>query len=116
MLYFAGSRNKKDVEQLSKGSYNGYTACFDDKVEFDTNKDVQEGIKAPTTNFVKIFEPKIIAGYEEVFFGVDIEKTPKLKGYFDIKAHGDFQSIKLYNTPINAETLAKILMKRKDYI
>mgnify|MGYP003295850755 CR=1 FL=1 len=106
---------EKDVEELSEGSYNGFTACFDDNVNFNKNKDVKEAIKNPTANFVRIFEPTNLAEFEEVYFGVDIEKTPKIKGYFDIKAHGDFQSIKLFNTPINAETLAKILTRRKDY-
>jgi hypothetical protein len=99
--------DKKEVEELSKGSYNGFTACFDDGVEFSKSSDVKKAIKVPMANFVRIYEPTNYSEFEEVYFGVDIEKTPKLKGYFDVKVHGDFQSIKLYNTPINAEHLLK---------
>lgn len=39
-----------------------------------------------------------------------------ISGYYDVKAHGLDNSIKLFDTPINAETLEKILKNRKDYI
>ena len=48
-------------------------------------------------------------------FGANAAQTPILKGYYDIAAHGTSTSIEIFRTPINSETLAKIIMARKDY-
>ena len=106
---------KEDLEIIAQGSYNGYTSCFNDNVDFETNKDVKMGIEGQTTNFVRNIEPTNLNEFNEVLYGEYIDLVPPLRGFYDIKAHGEYNSIKLFNTPINAETLANILDKRKDY-
>ena len=106
---------KEDLEIIAQGSYNGYTSYFDDNVDFETNKDVKMGIEGQTTNFVRNIEPTNSNEFNEVLYGEYIDLVPPLRGFYDIKAHGEYYSIKLFNTPINAETLANILDKRKDY-
>lgn len=106
---------KSDIENTAAGVYNGFKACFDDRVSFKRNKDVQLAIKSETTNFVRIFEPKTDDEWAEVSYGLFIEETKPLANYYDVKAHGNPVSIKCFNRAINAETLARILTEREDY-
>lgn len=88
---------------------------FDDKIDFENNKYVKKAIKSETTNFVAIYEPKNIEEFNEVLYGEYADNIPPYKNYYDVKAHGNPSSIKLYKKPINAVTLAKILEARNDY-
>lgn len=54
-------------------------------------------------------EPTNLEEYKEVMYGVFIDRVPSIKGFYDIKAHGSYNSIKLFTKPANAETVAKIL-------
>lgn len=62
------------------------------------------------TNFV-IKDPN----HRDSVYGELAELVPKEMGYYDIKAHGDTNSIKIYNTVVDAEELANIINSRIDY-
>lgn len=87
---------KEELEIIAQGSYNGYTSYFDDNVDFGTNKDVKMGIEGQTTNFVRNIEPTNLNEFNEVLYGEYIDLVPPLRGFYDIKAHGEYNSIKLY--------------------
>lgn len=109
--------DEKDVEKLAKGSYNNVKSSFDDNVDFNTNQDVKKAIKSKKRIFVTPFTgwEKTPQEYFHNLFGANAAQTPILKGYYDIAAHGTSTSIEIFRTPINSETLAKIIMARKDY-
>ncbi len=106
---------ENEVESLASAAYNGFTACYDDKVDFHKNKDVKRAIKSTDAYFVRRIEPRNNEEFNEMLYGENVQFTKPLEGYYDIKAHGNYRSIKCFNTGINAETLAKILVERSDY-
>lgn len=102
--------NEKEVAIRVSAGYNDEKPCFKDNVIFSKNEDCKQAIREPTTNFVtRDFNNP------ESLYGDVVDLIEPLEGYYDIKAHGLYHSIKIYDTPINAKTLAKILAKRKDY-
>lgn len=62
------------------------------------------------TNFI-IKDPNHI----DSLFADFVENVPSEKGYYDVKAHGDTNSVKIYNTYVDAEELVEIITSRADY-
>ncbi len=108
--------NKK-VEKLAQGSYNGINSSFKDNVNFETNRDVKKAVQRKQRIFVTPLTGKEKTKQEffHNLFGENVANTPSLNGYYDIAAHGLPNSIEIFKTPINSETLAKIIMGRNDY-
>lgn len=102
--------DKKEIEILAKAGYNDDETIFDDGIDFDTNEYVQMGIKEPVANFVT--KDRNNPDYD---YGVYARYIKPLKDFYDVKAHGTYKSIVLYDIPINSKTLARILLKRRDY-
>lgn len=73
-------------------------------------KDIIRAINAKTANFVTTD----INNYESLY-GEFVENVPKKAGYYDIKAHGSNSSIKIYNSVVDENELAKILFSRINY-
>ena len=49
-------------------------------------------------------------------FGVSVANTPAINGYYDVAAHGLPNSMEIFKTSVNSETLAKIILARDDYV
>lgn len=102
------SKNQ-EVDFLIKGGYNNFEPCFNDKINFEKDNNVKKAIKTNTANFVRIIEPTNIEEFNEVVYGELVNKVEKINGFYDIKAHGSYNSIKLFEKPASAETVARIL-------
>ena len=102
--------DKKEVEIFVSASYNDDKPCFEDNVVYYRNQDCRQASRQQSTNFVTRDINNI-----ESLYGEAAEKIKPIDGYYDIKAHGLYNSIKVFNTPINAKTLSHILMSRQDY-
>ena len=101
---------KKEVEFFTSASYNDDKPCFEDNVSFNHSSDCRQACRQLSTNFVTRDINNI-----ESLYGEAAENIKPIKGYYDIKAHGLFNSIKIFDTPINAKTLQRILISREDY-
>lgn len=51
----------------------------------------------------------------ESLYGEAAENIQLLNGYYDVKAHGLYNSIKIFDTPVNAKTISNIIKARADY-
>lgn len=73
-------------------------------------EDIKKAITQESTNFVT----KDINNPESLY-GELIDKVPAQKGFYDIKCHGSPDSVKIFDSVIDADELAKIIIMRKDY-
>lgn len=48
-------------------------------------------------------------------YGEVCDNIPALDGYYDIKAHGSSERVKIFGSLVDAEELARIIIYRKDY-
>lgn len=73
-------------------------------------EDINRAITQKGTNFVTkdINDPESI-------FGELVELVPKYENYYDIKAHGSPEAVKIYRSVVDAQELARIIMFRSDY-
>lgn len=73
-------------------------------------EDINRAITQKDTNFVTkdINDPESI-------FGELVELVPKYENYYDIKAHGSPEAVKIYRSVVDAQELARIIMFRSDY-
>ena len=51
----------------------------------------------------------------ESIFGELVELVPRDERYYDIKAHGSPEAVKLFGSVVDANTLARVIIMRKDY-
>lgn len=91
------------------GNNNVVGSIFDNSTYKPT--DISKAIQQEGTNFVTtdINNP-------EYDYGIAIENVKKIPGVYDIKAHGDFDGIKVFDSAVDAKELARIIISRKDYI
>lgn len=73
-------------------------------------EDIDRAIRQEGTNFVTkdVNDP-------ESLFGELVELVPKFKNYYDIKAHGSPNEVKIFRSVVDAQELARIIMFRSDY-
>lgn len=73
-------------------------------------EDIDRAIRQEGTNFVTkdVNDP-------ESLFGELVELVPKYKNYYDIKAHGSPNEVKIFRSVVDAQELARIIMFRSDY-
>lgn len=84
-------------------------SIFDDDSGYNP-QDIIKAITQESTNFVT----KNINS-DEYLYGEAIESVKPIKGVYDIKAHGDYDGVKIFDTPVDAQGLANIILRRKDY-
>lgn len=72
--------------------------------------DIYKAITQETTNFVI----KDINHPDSVFAEL-CEKIKPMNGFYDIKMHGSPELVKIYNSPVDANELARIILMRADY-
>ena len=68
---------------------------------------INRGVSQPTTIFAK--------DTANNRFASSVAHVPKKEGFYDVAIHGRETSVDFYGTPIDAYTLAKIILQRKDY-
>ena len=68
---------------------------------------INRGVSQPTTIFAK--------DTANNRFASSVAHVPKKEGFYDVAIHGRETSVDFYGTPIDAYTLAKIILRRKDY-
>lgn len=74
-------------------------------------EDIKKAIMQEGTNFVTKD-----MNNEEYWYGIAVEKSiDKIKGVYDIKAHGDYDGVKIFDSAVDASELAKIILLRSDY-
>ena len=73
-------------------------------------KDIKRAIFQNSTNFVTT-DPN----NPEYYYGEAMKSVKSIPGKYDIVAHGDFDGVKIFDSPVNAKELAKIILLRNDY-
>ena len=74
-------------------------------------EDIQKAMVQKGTNFVTKDNKN-----DEYMYGLAVEKCFKnVDGLYDIKAHGDYDGVKIFDTAVDANELAKIILMRSDY-
>ncbi|MBR1689391.1 MAG: hypothetical protein IJ713_01295 [Oscillibacter sp.] len=72
--------------------------------------DIRRAMTQASNNFV-IRDPN----HPDSLYGEICDNIPPLKGFYDIKAHGAPNAVKIFNSPVDAHELARIIMLRSDY-
>lgn len=104
----AKALNDKKVE-INLPTIDNYVKGGILKGEYN-EQDIIRAIKQEGTNFVtRDINDK------ESLFGEFVEQIPSNKSYYDIKAHGSPNAVKLFGSVVDAQTLAKVIILRKDY-
>lgn len=93
---------EKYLTKLEKGSiFNG---------EGYNPDDIRKAITQKGTNFVTKD-----TNSSEYRYGKAMECIQREDGFYDIIAHGDYDGVKLFDTPVDAQELAKVILLRNDY-
>lgn len=93
--------NNSSIDNLAKGAIL--------KREYN-EEDIIRAITQEGTNFVTK-DPND----PESIFGELVELVPRDERYYDIKAHGSPEAVKLFGSVVDANTLARVITMRKDY-
>lgn len=96
------NRSGKIKEKIFKGSIFR-------NAEYNPD-DIKQAIMQKGTNFVT----KNVNS-NEYDYGIAIENVKGIKGIYDIKAHGDYDGVKIFDSAVDARELAKIILSRDDY-
>ncbi len=96
-------------QQAEKVLNNFYEGAIIGTTSYNID-DIHRAISSPKANFVTtdLNNPGHL-------FGVAVENVKPEKGYYDVKAHGDYDGIYIFETAVDANELARILLARKDY-
>ena len=100
---------KSEKSGIIKSNDKKYVGSIFENSKYNPS-DIQEAILQEGTNFVTkdVNNP-------EYDYGVAIESVPKLPNVYDIKAHGDYDGVKIFDSAVDASELARIILSRNDY-
>lgn len=73
-------------------------------------QDINRAIQQNNNNFVTTYPNN-----PEYFYGEAIKAVEPIQGIYDIKAHGDYDGVKFFDTPVDAKELARIILMKNDY-
>ncbi len=101
MLESKDNVNKESVDNFAKGAIleGGYN-----------EEDIRRAITQKGTNFVTKD-----TNNPECIYGELAELIPPDDRYYDIKAHGSPDSVKIFDSVVDAHKLAEIILRREDY-
>jgi len=97
----ADNVNKESVDNSAKGAIleGGYN-----------EEDIRRAITQKGTNFVTKDRNNI-----ESIYGELVESVPPDDRYYDIKAHGSPEAVKIFDSVVDSNKLAEIILLREDY-
>lgn len=105
----AVSKTSASVDKKAQKPLDKYAKGDILKGEYNP-QDINQAITQKGTNFVT----KDINNPESLY-GELVERIPPKKGYYDIKCHGSPTGVKIFDSVIDANELAKIIIMRSDY-
>lgn len=77
--------------------------------EYNPN-DIRRAILQASTNFVSQDKNN-----PESLFGEVCDLVAPLKGFYDLKMHGNPHNVKIFDSPVDSSELARIILRRQDY-
>lgn len=101
-------RTAKSIDNSGESSIITKGSIFDNG-EYNP-QDIKRAIFQNSTNFVTT-DPN----NPEYYYGEAMKSVKSIPGKYDIVAHGDFDGVKIFDSPVNAKELAKIILLRNDY-
>lgn len=115
------SQSRELIDFSGEEEYNSFKEKYFNKIKFEKGsifskdseyhpEDITRAITQKTANFVTTNKKD-----PNSLFGIAIESVKPIKGVYDVKAHGDYDGVMIFDTPVGAQELAKILVLREDY-
>lgn len=108
LKYWENLRQPKTVDNIAESGIISKGSIFGG--ESYNPQDINRAIQQNNTNFVTT-DPN----NPEYLYGEAIKAVEPIQGIYDIKAHGDYDGVKIFDTPIDANELARIILMRNDY-